>query len=107
MLSSHQTKSCLRRILTEYGNTSDVKQVLNTSDCDNCNSEFQFLNELCLKCLSKCFEKIHNFTLVDGIKAFSQVAAKIRDDDEWEDLRKAKRYPVILIVDEVRKISTN
>lgn len=101
VLSSHQTKSCLRRILTEYGNTSDVKQVLNTSDCDNCNGEYQFVNELCLKCLSKSFEKIHNFTLVDGIKAFSQVAAKIRDGEEWDDLRKAKRYPVILIVDEM------
>ncbi|XP_050353492.1 uncharacterized protein LOC126775525 [Nymphalis io] len=101
VLSSQQIKSCLRKILTEHGNTDDVRKFLNASDCENCNKDFKFLNELCLKCLSKCFEKIHNFTLVDGIRAFSQVALKIRDGDEWEDLKKAKRNPVILIVDEM------
>ncbi|XP_064074438.1 uncharacterized protein LOC113395504 [Vanessa tameamea] len=99
VLSSQQIKSCIRKILTEHGNTDDVRTSLNTSDCENCNNEFKFLNELCLKCLSKCFEKVHKFTLVDGIKAFSQVALKIRD--EWDDLKKAKRNPVILIVDEM------
>ncbi|XP_063833365.1 uncharacterized protein LOC135082498 [Ostrinia nubilalis] len=100
-LSSQQIKSCIRRILTEHGNTEDIRQVLNTNDCQNCTKEFTFANELCLKCLSKCFEAVHHFTLVDGIKAFSQAATLVKDGDEWAGLKKAKRHPVILIVDEM------
>ncbi|XP_075984062.1 extra spindle pole bodies like 1, separase [Anticarsia gemmatalis] len=100
VLQSQQTKSCIRRILTEHGNTEDVRQVFN-SECGNCTKEFRFLNELCLKCLSKCFEKIHNFSLVDGIRAFSQAVAQVKDGDEWSCLKKAKRHPVILIVDDM------
>ena len=85
--------------MTEQGNPEDVRQVLNI-ECGSCTKEFRFLNELCLKCLSKSFEKIHHFGLVDGIRAFSQAAAKVKDSDEW-GLKKAKRHPVILIVDEV------
>ncbi|KAL0818068.1 hypothetical protein ABMA28_008604 [Loxostege sticticalis] len=101
VLSSHQIKSCIRRILTEHGNTDDIRQVLNTNSCQDCTKEFTFANELCLKCLSKCFEAIHHFTLVDGIKAFSQAATLVKDNDEWAGLKKAKRHPVILIVDEM------
>lgn len=74
---------------------------MKTSDCDICSKDFQFVNELCFKCLSKCFEQVHNFTVVDGIRAFSQVVNVVKDSDEWSWLKKAKRYPVILIVDEV------
>lgn len=101
MLQSQQIKSCIRRILTEHGNIEDVRQVLNP-ECGSCTKEFRFLNELCLKCLSKSFEKLHHFSLVDGIKAFSQTASIVKDGDEWTGLKKAKRHPVILIVDEVR-----
>ncbi|KAM3959521.1 extra spindle pole bodies like 1, separase [Aphomia sociella] len=101
VLNSHQTKSCIRRILTEHGNTEDVRLVLNKTDCQTCNKEFRFLNELCLKCLSKAFETIHHFSLVDGIRAFSQAATLVKDGDEWTALKKAERYPVILIVDEI------
>ncbi|CAB3256831.1 unnamed protein product [Arctia plantaginis] len=100
VLQSQQIKSCIRRILTECGNTEDVRQIFN-SECGNCNKEFRFLNELCLKCLSKCFEKIHHFSLVDGIRAFSQLAMLVKDNDEWAALKKAKRHPVILIVDDM------
>ena len=99
-MSSQQIKSCIRRILTEHGNTDDVRATIN-NECENCTKEFKFTNELCLKCLSKSFELIHHFTLVDGIKAFSQVATLIKDGDEWAELKKAKRNPVVLIVDEV------
>ncbi|KAH9641635.1 hypothetical protein HF086_009981 [Spodoptera exigua] len=99
VLQSQQIKSCIRRILTEHGNIEDVRQVMN-SECGSCTKEFRFLNGLCLKCLSKCFEKLHHFSLVDGIKAFSQTASIVKDNDEWTGLKKAKRYPVILIVDE-------
>ncbi|KAG6457866.1 hypothetical protein O3G_MSEX010537 [Manduca sexta] len=98
-LSSQQIKSCIRRILTEHGNTEDIRKVLKC--CENCTKEFKFTNELCLKCLSKCFESIHNFTLVDGIKAFSATANLVKDGDELSALKKAKRHPVILIVDEL------
>ncbi|CAH0696938.1 unnamed protein product [Spodoptera exigua] len=43
---------------------------------------------------------ILDWGLVDGIKAFSQTASIVKDNDEWTGLKKAKRYPVILIVDE-------
>ncbi|RVE40392.1 hypothetical protein evm_014958 [Chilo suppressalis] len=99
-MTSHQIKSCIRRILTEHGNTHEIRQVLQVSDCPTCSKDFRFSNELCLKCLSKCFEAIHHFTLVDGIKAFSQVATQIKENDEWACLKKAKRHPVVLIVDE-------
>uniref|UniRef100_A0A2H1W5J8 separase n=1 Tax=Spodoptera frugiperda TaxID=7108 RepID=A0A2H1W5J8_SPOFR len=99
VLQSQQIKSCIRRILTEHGNIEDVRQVLNP-ECGSCTKEFRFLNELCLKCLSKSFEKLHHFSLVDGIKAFSQTASVVKDGDEWTGLKKAKRHPVILIVDE-------
>lgn len=99
-LSSQQIKSCLRKILTEHGNIDDIRRTLKT-DCVNCTAEFRLASELCLKCLSQCFEVIHHFTLVDGIKAFSQVATQVKDGDEWASLKKAKRQPVILIVDEV------
>ncbi|XP_052752014.1 uncharacterized protein LOC113509441 [Galleria mellonella] len=101
VLTSHQIKPCIRRILTEHGNTEEVKQALEKIDCQTCDKEFKFLNELCLQCLSKAFESIHQFTLVDGIKAFSQVATSVKEDDEWVILKKAERYPVILIVDEI------
>lgn len=101
VLSSHQIKSCIRKILTEHGNTEEIRKVLDTKDCQSCSKEFTFTNELCLKCLSKCFEAMHHFTLVDGIKAFSQVATLVKEGDEWAGLKKAKRHPVILIVDEV------
>ncbi|CAH0714013.1 unnamed protein product, partial [Brenthis ino] len=101
ILSSQQIKSCIRKILTENGNTDDVRATIDTIDCESCTKDFKFLNELCLKCLSKSFEKVHNFTLVDGIKAFSQVATLVKDSDDWAELRKAKRNPVILIVDEM------
>ncbi|XP_026740569.1 separin-like [Trichoplusia ni] len=97
VLQSQQIKTCIRRILTEYGNSEDVRQVLNP-ECGSCTKEFKFLNELCLKCLSKSFEKLHHFSLVDGIRAFSQAVMQIKDNDE---LKKAKRHPVILIVDEM------
>lgn len=100
VLQSQQIKSCIRRILTEHGNIADVRQVF-TPECGNCTKDFRFLNELCLKCLSKSFEKIHHFTLVDGIRAFSQTATQVKDNDEWTALKKAKRHPVILIVDDV------
>ncbi|CAG9791650.1 unnamed protein product [Diatraea saccharalis] len=90
------------KILTEHGDPEEIRQVLDTSDCETCTREFRFLNELCIKCLSKCFEAIHHFTLVDGIKAFSKVATQIKEDDEWACLKKAKRHPVILLVDEQR-----
>ncbi|XP_060806658.1 uncharacterized protein LOC106133222 [Amyelois transitella] len=99
VLSSHQLKSCIRRILTEHGNTEEIRSVLNP--CQECSKDFRFLNELCLKCLSKAFESIHHFSLVDGIKAFSQAASMVKDGDEWSSLKKAKRHPVILIVDEM------
>ncbi|OWR47788.1 putative DNA double-strand break repair Rad50 ATPase [Danaus plexippus plexippus] len=100
LLSSQQIKSCLRKILTEHGNIDDIRRTLKT-DCVNCSAEFRLASELCLKCLSQCFEVIHHFTLVDGIKAFSQVATQVKDGDEWASLKKAKRQPVILIVDEL------
>ncbi|XP_047033307.1 separin [Helicoverpa zea] len=100
VLQSQQIKTCIRRILTEHGNTEDVRRVLNF-ECGSCTKEFRFLNELCLKCLSKSFEKIHHFGLVDGIRAFSQAAMQVKDNDEWAGLKKAKRHPVILIVDEM------
>ncbi|KAJ8713144.1 hypothetical protein PYW08_008448 [Mythimna loreyi] len=99
VLQSQQIKSCIRRILTEHGNIDDFRQVLNI-ECGSCSKEFRFLNELCLKCLSKSFEKIHHFGLVDGIRAFSQAASQVKDNEEW-GLKKAKRHPVILIVDEM------
>lgn len=100
VLQTQQIKSCIRKILTECGDTEDVRQVF-SSECGNCTKEFKFLNELCLKCLSKSFENIHHFTLVDGIRAFSQAVNIIKDNDEWAGLRKAKRHPVILIVDDM------
>ncbi|CAH2266281.1 jg17830 [Pararge aegeria aegeria] len=99
LLSSQQIKSCIRMILTQHGNPDEVRQVL--TNCESCSKEFRLLNELCFECLSECFEKIHHFNIVDGIKAFSDVATQIKDGDEWTALRKAKRHPVILIVDEM------
>ncbi|XP_059053319.1 uncharacterized protein LOC131847699 [Achroia grisella] len=101
VLSSNQIKSCIRKILTEHGNTEDIRRVIEEIDCQTCTKEFRFLNELCLKCLSKAFETIHHFTLVDGIRAFSQAATSVKEGDEWATLKKAERYPVILIVDEI------
>ncbi|KOB76374.1 Separin [Operophtera brumata] len=98
-LSSHQIKSCIRRILTEHGNLTDVRQAL--KPCDSCTDPFQLVNELCLKCQSKCFERVHNFTVAEGIRAFYLVATRVKEDDEWTTLKKAKRHPVILIVDEM------
>ncbi|GBP87718.1 Separin [Eumeta japonica] len=63
-------------------------------------SDWGLLSEVCLKCLSKCFQAIHHFTVVDGIKAFSETAKQIRESDEWIPLKTAKRHPVILIIDE-------
>ncbi|CAH2051711.1 unnamed protein product, partial [Iphiclides podalirius] len=99
--TSQQIKSCIRRILTEHGNPEEIRTVLNTNECTTCAKQFRFLNELCLKCLSKSFEAIHHFSLVEGIKAFSQVANQVKENDDWATLRKAKRLPVILIVDEM------
>ncbi|KAJ0172900.1 hypothetical protein K1T71_011076 [Dendrolimus kikuchii] len=99
VLSSQQIKSCIRRILTEHGNPVEVRQVL--PECENCVKDFRFLNELCFKCLSHCFERIHNFTVVDGIRAFSQAVLSVKENSEWATLKKAKRHPVILIVDEI------
>ncbi|KAF9417442.1 hypothetical protein HW555_005445 [Spodoptera exigua] len=93
VLQSQQIKSCIRRILTEHGNIEDVRQVLN-SECGSCTKEFRFLNELCLKCLSKCFEKLHHFSLVDGIKAFSQTASIRLDTFPWETLHILNQHPV-------------
>ncbi|CAK1541451.1 unnamed protein product [Leptosia nina] len=101
VLQSQQIKSCIRQILTENGNNEELRNVRNSIKCQSCSNEFRFPNELCIKCLSQCFEEIHKFTLVDGIKAFSQVALKFKDDDQWADLKKAKRGPVIIIVDEM------
>ncbi|XP_028026735.1 separin [Bombyx mandarina] len=98
VLSSQQLKSCIRKILTEHGNTERFRQTLTC--CESCSKDFNLLNELCLKCLSKCFEAVHHFTLVDAIRAFSQLATQIKDCNEWATLKKAKRHPVILIVDE-------
>ncbi|PZC82604.1 hypothetical protein B5X24_HaOG210048 [Helicoverpa armigera] len=39
--------------------------------------------------------------LPNGIRAFSQAAMQVKDNDEWAGLKKAKRHPVILIVDEM------
>ncbi|XP_045503315.1 uncharacterized protein LOC123700208 [Colias croceus] len=100
-LQMQQIKSCIRKILTEYGNMDEIKSIQNSNECENCSKEFRFSNELCLKCLSKCFEEMHKFSLVDGIRAFSHVATQIKENDEWAVLRKAKRHPVILIVDEM------
>ncbi|CAG9559334.1 unnamed protein product [Danaus chrysippus] len=100
LLPSQQIKSCIRKILTEHGNTDDIRKTLRI-DCDNCSSEFRLASELCLKCLSHCFKAIHHFRLVDGIKAFSQVATQVKEDNEWASLKKANRQPVILIVDEM------
>ncbi|CAG9103949.1 unnamed protein product [Plutella xylostella] len=100
-LSSTQIKTCLRKILTENGNPDDVREVLDTSDCIHCTVEFNLLTELCVKCLANSFKSIHHFSLVDGIKAFSQAATLVGQSDEWADLKKAKRHPVILIVDEM------
>lgn len=106
-MSSQQIKSCIRRILTEHGNTDDLRQALHP--CENCTKDFRFTNDVCLKCLSDSFEKLHHFALVDGIKAFSHVATLIKDGDEFATLKKAYRHPVILIVDEVSRsiISAN
>ncbi|XP_073948672.1 extra spindle pole bodies like 1, separase isoform X2 [Choristoneura fumiferana] len=98
-LSSQQIKPCIRRILTEHGRTSDIKQ--NLVPCTSCSKDFRIPSELCLKCLMKCFEAVHKFTVVDGIRAFSQAVMKVREDDEFAGLRKAKRQPVVLIVDEI------
>ncbi|KAJ2942982.1 hypothetical protein O0L34_g15173 [Tuta absoluta] len=100
VLNSSQIKSCIRRILTEQGNVDDLRKLLDRS-CPTCASDFKYPYELCLKCLSKCFESLHHFTLVDGIKAFSQAAKIVREEPEWSGLKKAKRYPVVLIVDEI------
>ncbi|KAI8442477.1 hypothetical protein MSG28_005972 [Choristoneura fumiferana] len=102
-LSSQQIKPCIRRILTEHGRTSDIKQ--NLVPCTSCSKDFRIPSELCLKCLMKCFEAVHKFTVVDGIRAFSQAVMKVREDDEFAGLRKAKRQPVVLIVDEKRMSS--
>ncbi|XP_045539175.1 uncharacterized protein LOC106713033 [Papilio machaon] len=99
-LPSNQIKSCIRRILTEHGNTEDIRRVIDKLICKTCCRQFKFPNELCLKCLSKCFEEIHHVSLVSGIKAFSQVATQVKESDEWATLKTAKRWPVILIVDE-------
>ncbi|XP_047999592.1 uncharacterized protein LOC125236716 [Leguminivora glycinivorella] len=99
-LSSQQIKPCIRRILTEHGNPEDVRQHL-PGDCQTCSKDFKIASELCLKCLMKCFEGVHKFALVDGIRAFSQAVMKVKDGDEWAALKKAKRHPVILIVDEM------
>lgn len=106
-LQSGQIKSCIRKILTENGNPDDIRHALtiDNNTCGKCSTEFNFVTELCLKCLSKCFEAIHKFTLVDGIKAFSHAAIQVREHDEWADLKKAKRHPVVLIVDEVLSFS--
>ncbi|XP_013145878.1 PREDICTED: separin [Papilio polytes] len=101
ILPSNQIKSCIRRILTEHGNTEDIRKVIDKFICKNCNKQFKFPNELCLKCLSKCFEEIHHVSLVTGIKAFSQVATQVKENSEWATLKTAKRWPVILIVDEL------
>ncbi|XP_045518099.1 separin isoform X2 [Pieris brassicae] len=98
VLSSQQIKSCIRQILTEHGDTEELRTFKRDIKCLDCDSDFRFSSELCLKCLSKCFEEIHKFSVVDGIKAFSQVAMKIKDD---LDFRETKRHPVILIVDEL------
>ncbi|XP_052739083.1 separin [Bicyclus anynana] len=98
-LSSQQIKSCVRMILTQHGNTEDVRQIL--TNCESCSKDFRILNELCFECLSQCFEKIHHFSVVDGIKAFFEAATKIKDGDELTQLKKAKRKPVIFIVDEL------
>ncbi|XP_063368810.1 uncharacterized protein LOC134657186 [Cydia amplana] len=99
-LSSQQIKPCIRRILTEHGNPEDIRQHL-PGDCHSCSKDFKIASELCLKCLMKCFEGVHKFALVDGIRALSQAVAKVKDGDEWPALKKAKRHPVILIVDEM------
>ncbi|KPI95957.1 Separin [Papilio xuthus] len=100
-LPSNHIKSCIRRILTEHGNTEDIRRVINKLICKSCSKQFKFPNELCLKCLSKCFEEIHHVSLVSGIKAFSQVATQVKESEEWATLNTAKRWPVILIVDEL------
>ncbi|XP_049878893.1 uncharacterized protein LOC126375866 [Pectinophora gossypiella] len=100
VLNSNQIKSCIRKILTEEGNIADLRTLIDKT-CPTCKGEFEFPNELCLKCLSKCFEGLHNFKLVDGIKAFSQAAKIVREEDGWSGLKKAKRHPVVLIVDEM------
>ncbi|XP_072934655.1 separin [Epargyreus clarus] len=100
-LSSQQIKSCIRRILTDQGNIEEIRRILKTINCDSCDSDLKLTTEVCFKCLSKCFEQVHNFSVVDGIRAFSQVANQVKDGDEFSGLRKAKRYPVILIVDEM------
>lgn len=98
-MTSQQTKSCIRKILTENGNINDIRKVLNP--CSNCTNEFKLVNEVCLTCLSSCFEKLHHFSLTDGIRAFSAVVTLVKDGDEFAALKKAERHPVILIVDEV------
>ncbi|XP_053617499.1 uncharacterized protein Sse isoform X2 [Plodia interpunctella] len=100
VLSSQQLKSCIRKILTQHGDPDEIRKLLN-GDCHTCSKDFRFLNELCLTCLSRAFESIHHFTVVDGIKAFSQAALVVKDGEEWAALKKAKRHPVILIVDEM------
>ncbi|XP_041972055.1 separin [Aricia agestis] len=94
-----QIKSCIRTILTEHGNIDEVRTVLKGFECEACAEDFQFLNDLCLNCLTKSFQLIHHFSLADGIKAFSELATQVKDD--WSDLKNAERYPVILIVDEI------
>lgn len=88
-------------ILTQHGDPKEIRQVLTA--CEKCSKEFRLPNELCFDCLAECFQKIHHFSVKDGIKAFSEAANKIKDGDEWAPLKKAKRFPVILIVDEVCK----
>lgn len=100
-LSSTETKITIRKILTECGNLDQMKSSLNNKGCIECNEEFKFLNELCVKCLAKGFEAIHKCTLVDGIKAFSETVSKVKDSHSRSDLKMAKRHPVILIVDEL------
>lgn len=48
---------------------------------------------------------MHKFSLVDGIRAFSNVALEVKEGVEWGGLKKAKRHPVILIVDEVSDVT--
>nr|XP_034827801.1 separin [Maniola hyperantus] len=98
-LCPQQIKSCVRMILTQHGDPDKVRQVL--TDCESCSKEFRHLNELCFNCLSDCFDKIHHLSVMDVIRAFSEAANQIKDGDEWADLKKARRHPVILIVDEM------
>ncbi|VVC97061.1 unnamed protein product, partial [Leptidea sinapis] len=94
VLPMQQVKSCVRKILTEYGNIEEIRTIRSTIKCDKCSADFRFTQNLCLKCLSKCFEEIHKFTLADGIRAFSQVATHIKDGEKWSALKRTKRQPI-------------